>query len=339
MAHPAESVLDWAAAAVGPGARVVGWEALQDNPGVRGPWRLRIDHGRSTIELVLKTAPVEKTAARSTTTYVDPRSLIATEAVALTLAENHGVAAPRLLAADLDGDCGMFAIVSTAIPGSGGVPFKSLRALAAAAAPLGSVSLSPSPELPVRTRPRQGDDYIGLRHLAARYRDSTATEQALVADEVSADQPHRSPEQIHAILRKQQSTPLIDAAESRLSGLPVPGGDAVLVHGDLCAGNAVHTPSGSVVIVDWEGAGVAHWGLDLGNLRFEAALHFGVQAAHEVMRGWQTAVAIDPATLRYWDLTAALNTPADLSRWAPKLGGGTERRDAFLRAALDGDLY
>jgi aminoglycoside phosphotransferase (APT) family kinase protein len=128
---------------------------------------------------------------------------------------------------------------------------------------------------------------------------------------------------------------LIQAAEERLSQLPEPEGETVFVHGDLCGANTVWTSDALVGIVDWEGAGAGHYGVDLGNLRFEESLHFGLPAAAAILEGWQRATGQEADSIVYWDLVAALNTPSDLVRWAPTLPGATERRDAFLRAALD----
>lgn len=148
MALPPASVLEWAIAAVGRGARVDGVEALREDSGVRGPWLLHISTGGSNIDAVLKTGPVDRrTTAKNTTTHVSIRSSMASEAAALTLAESHGLAAPRLIAVDLDGRCGRLAILSTAIPGRSGAPdIASLGALAEAAAKMHSIALTPRPD-------------------------------------------------------------------------------------------------------------------------------------------------------------------------------------------------
>jgi hypothetical protein len=63
---------------------------------------------------------------------------------------------------DLDGDgSGMLAILSTAIPWqSKGPNPQSLRTLGAAAARVHAIRLAPRPDLPLRTRPRHGENYI-----------------------------------------------------------------------------------------------------------------------------------------------------------------------------------
>ncbi|MGH2351339.1 MAG: aminoglycoside phosphotransferase family protein, partial [Chloroflexota bacterium] len=81
---PSESVLKWAADAVGVGARVVAVEGLHEGS---GPWWLRVEHAGTIHEVVLRVAGRIR----------DPG--IATGAAALRVAEQYGLAAPRLLAA------------------------------------------------------------------------------------------------------------------------------------------------------------------------------------------------------------------------------------------------
>ena len=85
---PSEAVLRWVADAVGVGANVVVVKSLH---GGFSPWLLRIEHGGSTRAVVLRVAG--RTAIHQ----------IATGAAALQVAKAHGLAAPRLIASDLDG--------------------------------------------------------------------------------------------------------------------------------------------------------------------------------------------------------------------------------------------
>ena len=91
--------------------------------------------------------------------------------------------------------------------------------------------------------------------------------------------------------------------------------------------------------------GVGHPGIDLGSLRLDAAIMFGLPAAAEILDGWRQASGRAVDAVAYWDLVAALTTPTDMATWLPvahdhgradldtlTLNG---RRDAFLRAALD----
>jgi hypothetical protein len=84
---PARSLLSWAADAVGAGAKVVAVKGLHH--GSR-PWLLHIEHEENTREVVLRASSI----------WTEE---IATGAAALRVAEEHGLAAPRLIASDLDG--------------------------------------------------------------------------------------------------------------------------------------------------------------------------------------------------------------------------------------------
>jgi aminoglycoside phosphotransferase (APT) family kinase protein len=127
--------------------------------------------------------------------------------------------------------------------------------------------------------------------------------------------------------------------------VPIPQGGTGLVHGDLWQGNTLWTGERCVGIVDWDAAGVGHPGIDLGTLRLDAAIMFGLPAAAVVLEGWRQAIGQEPAAMAYWDLVAALTTPTDMATWLPvahdhgrvDLDAATlnGRRDAFLHAALD----
>lgn len=332
------SVLHWAAHAVGNSARVVGVEELRPNPRDRGPWLLHVDQGGAIVEVVVKTGPTDPAANRGTTTILSVRSSLASEAAALEFVEQYDVPAPRLLAVDLDGDCGRLALLTSAAPGSSGVPDPAaLRTLGAAAARLAAIPLAPSTGMAPCTRPRQADDYIALRQEAAQRRarylaGSNATQDAIV-DQYLQRRPSLIAERARDAIEAAATTPLIETAERCLRELPEPSRESVLVHDDLCGGNTVWSGSDQVTIIDWEGAGLGHPTLDLANARFEESMHFGMAGAAEILRGWQEAMGRQPESLAYWDLVAALNTPADLYGWT-MTPGMTERRDAFLRAVL-----
>jgi aminoglycoside phosphotransferase (APT) family kinase protein len=145
--------------------------------------------------------------------------------------------------------------------------------------------------------------------------------------------------------RATGSSPLLEAAEERVNELPMPQGVTVFVHGDLWQGNTLWIGERCVGIVDWDAAGVGHPGVDLGTLRLDAAIVFGLPAAAEVLEGWRQATGHQADAMAYWDLVAALTTPTDLTQWLAvahthgrvDLNAATlnNRRDAFLRAALE----
>ena len=291
-----EPVLRWAAQTVGVDASVVDLRGAS-----AGPWRLRIDQGGKAIEAVLRVG--------------DPssRQLLATEAAALRFAEAHQLAAPRLLAVDLHGAAAEVpALLMTVLAGSSTIPTVAstarLRRLGATAAALHAVATAPRPDLPLRVRPLADVDFAAKR-------------------------------------RATGSSPLLEAAEERVTEVPPPHGVTVFVHGDLWQGNTLWTGERCVGVVDWDAAGVGHPGVDLGTLRLDAAIVFGLPAAAEVLEGWRQATGQEADTMAYWDLVAALTAPTDMAQWLlvahahgrVDLDARTlmDRRDAFLRAALD----
>jgi aminoglycoside phosphotransferase (APT) family kinase protein len=124
----------------------------------------------------------------------------------------------------------------------------------------------------------------------------------------------------------------------------MPQAETVLIHGDLWQGTTLWSGERCVGMVDWDAAGVGHPGIDLGTLRLDTAIMFGLPAADEVLEGWQQATGHQAEAMAYWDLVAALTTPPDMVQWLPvahdygrvDLDAATlnTRRDAFLHSAL-----
>jgi aminoglycoside phosphotransferase len=153
MATSMEPVLCWAAQMTGVGASVVDVQGLRAGA---GPWRLRIDQGGRAIQAVLRVGDTSS------------RQQLATEAAALRFAEAHRLAAPRLLAVDLDGAAaGVPLLLTTAVAGSSTIPAMAstarLRGLGAAAATLHTVATTPRPGLPLRVRPLADVNFAAKR--------------------------------------------------------------------------------------------------------------------------------------------------------------------------------
>jgi aminoglycoside phosphotransferase (APT) family kinase protein len=148
-----------------------------------------------------------------------------------------------------------------------------------------------------------------------------------------------------AALRTAQPHPLLERASRRLEGAP-PEARTGLVHGGLWSGNTLWRDGGIVAVIDWDRAGEGPAGVDLGSLRLEAAMAFGVEASDHVLTGWERESGEPAQDVAYWDAVAAASTPPDLTRFAdlaaatlarPDLTSETmgARRDAFLTDALD----
>ncbi|MFD2419508.1 phosphotransferase family protein [Amycolatopsis pigmentata] len=229
-----------------------------------------------------------------------------TEVAALRLAGECRIPAPHLIAV---GDGVMLVSV---VAGSSRIPVKPtadrLASLGAAAAALHRVELTPTKDLPLRHRPVELDDFTSWRE-----RDGAS-----------------------ALLRE---------AEEAVAQLPEPSSVPVFVHGDLWQGNTMWRNGELTAVVDWDCAGAGHPGVDLGSLRCDASMMFGLDAADTVLTGWQERAGRVLEDVAYWDVVAALSTPPDLTAWQltihdqgrDDLDGAvlTARRDAFLRVALD----
>ena len=277
-----------------PGAEVAEVRGLRDGG---SPWLLRLDRRGTGRGVVLRVGGDGDQGA------------LRTEVAALRLAAEHGLPAPRLLAAEVV--AGRPVVLVEQVPGSSAIPTRRpaarLRTLGRTAAALHAVALAPGPALPRRDRPIASVDFAALRR-------------------------HGPPR------------PLLLEAEERVAAPPA-GDPEGFVHGDLWQGNALWDGDTLTGLIDWDCAGAGSPGVDLGSLRCDAAICFGPEAAADVLAGWEAAAGRPAANLAHWDVVAALSTPPDMG-WFPGAIAGQgrpdltrelllRRRDAFLRDALD----
>ena len=329
MSDPPESLLRWAAAALGKEATVESVTGLHDGS---SPWRLRVVSGDATTEAILRTS------------FDPPRwpggpmalQKLATGAAALRVAEQHGLAAPRLIACDLDGhEAGQPASLETVLPGNsggdGGAALSSAawRDAGAAIARVNRVPLPPQEHLPLRGHvPLWGPQM--QRRWATVYQASSGDERPQVV-EAYRKFTWQSEDAAKQILASVRSTPLLQLADEVVRHTRQPRGEPVLLHVDAWPGNLMWIGDRCVGLIDWKEAGVGHPEIDLSILRVHAALHHGPEPAALVQEGWEGEMGRKATDLAYWDALIALNTPTEVD----PLEGTTERRDDFLRAAVD----
>jgi hypothetical protein len=302
-----DQVLRWAAGAVG-GTSVVSTESLgRGGHRASGTFRLRIEGPAARATDVILKVPVPGWIAAA---------WVITNARALGLAETHGLAAPRLIAADLDGRAsGAVATLETFLSGSADLPptvsVARLREAGAALARVHAFSMEPQAHLPHRPRPCAVDD--------------------------RADERRRG---------LMPTTPLLQEADERVGSHGVPPATSVFLHGDVWGGNMLFEGDRCVALIDWKTAGVGDPGVDLGSLRMQMALQYGQDAPAHVLEGWERQAGRAAIAVPYWDAVAALNTATDLDHEVGVPGFAedgspldaaavTARRDAFLRTALD----
>ena len=346
MGDIAGPILQWVVDTLACGAKVAGATRLRAHS---GPWLLRID-GDAVTETVLK-------CGRSS----DWGELYACEAAALRLAAEHGIPAPAVLGfrAEVNGS-DHAALLLSWLAGTTEIPMfasgERLHASGRIAAMVHRVPLRPSHVLPLRTRHTAWTDFALWRRWGSHYRSAVSdAERESVLRDFIAKHPLGgvgvmtgavpwSIEGAREALSTVDSTPLLDAAGERLLGLPMPDGPIVFVHGDLWQGNTLWHGDRCVGLIDWEVAGAGQPGVDLGCLRWDAAMLFGAAAADEALAGWEDMTGRPAPHVAYWDLVAVLNYPTDMGRLVSSLTEQgrpdldvrvlTERRDAWIEATL-----
>jgi aminoglycoside phosphotransferase (APT) family kinase protein len=148
-----------------------------------------------------------------------------------------------------------------------------------------------------------------------------------------------------ALRARAQPQPLLAAAQQRVAAI-VPDEPVGFVHGDLWSGNTLWRGGELAAVIDWDCAGLGAAGVDLGSVRCDAAMCYGLEAADHVLAGWQREAGRPAELLAYWDAVAALSTPPDIDWFAEAIAGMTgrpdltrellrQRRDAFLADALE----
>jgi aminoglycoside phosphotransferase (APT) family kinase protein len=280
-------------------------------------WAATVLKGEVTVDRGLRNGGspwLIRAAGRSAVLRVAPQEYaanVATEVAAMRHAAAAGLPVPEVLGHDDVAAAGFALALTSQLPGSSRIPAEPdatrLRALGAVAARISAIDLAPSPVLPPRSGPIGDVDWSGLRreHGAA------------------------------AVLRQ---------AEAAVHRARRSDDRAAFVHGDLWHGNTLWDATGLTAILDWDAAGVGPTGIDLGSLRCDAALCYGMVASAEVLRGWEDEAGRPASDVAYWDAVAALATPPDMGRVQPAIAGQgrpdltrellTERRQAFLEQAL-----
>jgi aminoglycoside phosphotransferase (APT) family kinase protein len=238
-----------------------------------------------------------------------------TEVAAMTQvarAAEPGLPVAEVLGYDLAEQTGHALVITGQLPGSSVIPAEpdpeQLRALGAAAARISSITLPSTRALPVRRRPIEAEDFARMR-------------------------------------REQETSDLLRAAEATVAAARIDDDRTGLVHGDLWHGNTLWDDDGRLTaVLDWDCAGVGPSGIDLGSLRCDAAWCHGLQAADDVLHGWESEAGHAGRDVPYWDTVAALASPPDMG-WFPESMAAQgrpdltrevmlKRRDAFLTAAL-----
>lgn len=239
----------------------------------------------------------------------DDIELLDVEQAGLELAATTGIPVPRVLGTEFSGDPA--ALLMERMTGNSTIPAQRpparLRALGAAAAVLHAVTVPADSGLPRRDRPIGPVNFDRLR--------AEAPAQELL----------------------QQAEEARDSYQPRSS--------EGFVHDDLWQGNALWVGDRLTALIDWECAGVGPAGVDLGAVRLDAAMCFDVDAADDVLAGWEARAGRRADDVAYWDVVAALSTPPDIGWFAGTISAQgrpdltrellEQRRNRFLSNALE----
>lgn len=329
---PSASVLRWAEKVLGREANVTVERSLH---GSVSPWLLRVQQDGSTYPVVMR-IPVPGRIA--------PAGIIM-NAEALILAERHNVPSPRLLACDRAGDeAGETVSLETGLPGTSDFPDdldpEQIRNVGIAMAKVHAIRLEPRRWLSLRSRPIQPDDYARDRRWAALYQTTAEDHDDVLSAYLQITE--FPPDDPRAMLSHMQSTPLLLMADDIVRAYKQTDEPTVLLHGDLWPGNTRWNDGRFTALIDWKTAGVGNPGVDLGSMRLQVALRYGLTAATFVLEGWERQMRRQATDIAYWDAVAALNTPTIMDGWpdcdpiSHPLGARavTRRRDAFLNVAI-----
>lgn len=297
-----EPVESWMQKTLGPGLSLT--PGAQRLPQFRedGPWMMGLESSRGSRQVVVHIGdPSDE----------DGVGRFNTEVAALTVAEQHRLPVPTVLAADLTGsESGHLVIVETALSGNSEIPMVDedrSSTFGRVIALIHQVHLEPSRHLPVRTKPLSGQPFE------------------------SFPIPDRSAE-------------VFDRARAYVAAAEPPSTERCLVHGDLWLGNSMWTGQTCTGLLDWDFAGVGSPGVDLGSARCDVTFMFGDEAAELLLSSWQEITGIT-LNMAYWDVVAGLASPPDLALWLPNfhaqgrtdldLDTVTRRRDRFISTALE----
>ncbi|MDT5018173.1 MAG: hypothetical protein QOD39_4333, partial [Mycobacterium sp.] len=274
--------------------RLLRWAAdsLGGNAIIESVQALHDDQGPWLLRVAVRRR-TEHFVLRSLTPRIDAE-MIATGAAALEVADSNSLPAPRLIAKDLAGTASgapatleTFVVCSTVWPRA--ISVSRLHTAGAALAQVHAVPLTPRPDLPLRLRPIAVDDFA---------KDRRQGDMA--------------------------TTPLLQTADEWIRSILQPQGHTVFLHGDVWPGNLAWIDNTHCILIDWKSAGAGNPGVDLGELRKQVAIAYGLDQIDAVTEGWQQATGRPATDIAYWDAVAALNTRTDL-------GPATPMRDAFLR--------
>ena len=110
-----------------------------------------------------------------------------------------------------------------------------------------------------------------------------------------------------------------------------------LLHGDYWPGNVLWAEGRLAAVIDWEDAALGDTLSDLGNTRLELLWAFGETAMADFTQQYLARSGLNPSSLPFWDLAAALRPAGRLGTWGLAAGDEArmrERHRHFVRKAI-----
>jgi len=286
---PPPAAVHWALRSIDPGGRILAVEPLEGGIS-HANHVIRIEAGGAIHEVVLRRW------VRDCPQGDDTGFSAEQEAATYGLLASSAVAAPRLLAADLDArECDVPALLLTRAPGT---------------AP---------------TRPEDMGSF--LAQLAAALPAIHSVDPDRVARTVPPYRPYYSAQELR--VPAWTSAPAAWQSAIEFAVAPLPAGAPAFIHRDYHPGNTLWVSGRLTAVVDWT---TASWGppsVDVAHMRANLAMSFGVAAADGFLEAFRAAAPAYDHDPR-WDLRVAVDFLPELS---PETRPEFDRLDDFVARA------
>jgi aminoglycoside phosphotransferase (APT) family kinase protein len=292
--------LAWAAAAVGPGARVVRVRPIGGgtSSAIHAVDVLARRGAPAPLRLVLRSHDNARWLS-------EEPDLAAREADALTFLARTQVPAPELVACDADGSAtGTPAVLMTRLPGRirWAPPVRTTRSwLSALAAQLPVIHAARPSGIPARRHYRPYNHDVDLRPPAA------AMNRAL----------------------------WVRAFDRYRERAPARSGPPVFIHRDFHAGNVLWQHGHVAGVVDWIECCLGDPAADVGHCRHNLVNDAGLDTADRFLGAWQAEAGVRDYDL-WWDIVTVVDWLPDEPgvEWEPESAAVVERTETLLARAL-----
>jgi aminoglycoside phosphotransferase (APT) family kinase protein len=106
------------------------------------------------------------------------------------------------------------------------------------------------------------------------------------------------------------------------------------IHRDYHHGNTLGPRGRLTGVVDWNQASWGPASVDLGHMRWNLALDYGIQAAEEFLASYQTLTAGAVQHHPYWDVVTVIDLVGDIDPDDPLSSGDLTALETYVAPAL-----